>query len=170
VTGSTAIPQQDGPTGHRPTDTTDPLLSGWGTSHTQGTRDLLLDTRPHASQKYGHAPSSERLLESPVGETNLLASNKAVPSCDEGPPRSRETTHTVSALLSRDRAARLTREAGVRFANEMEKMENKGDHTGGVFPVSLGNTEYIHQSLTWIKGNRYHLELARVVSLHDIPL
>lgn len=105
-----------------------------------------------------------------MGENNILASNKAVPPCDEGPPRSRETTHTVSAVLYRDRATRLTREAGVRFANEMEKMVNKGHHTDGIFPVSSGNTEYIHQSLTWIKGNRYHLELARVISLHDTPL
>lgn len=52
----------------------------------------------------------------------------------------------------------------------MKKMVNKGDHTDGIFPVSSGNTEYIHKSLTWFKGNGYHLELASVISLHDTPL
>lgn len=45
-----------------------------------------------------------------------------------------------------------------------------GGHTDGILPVSSGSIEYIQKSLTWIEGNGYHLGLARVISLHDIPL
>lgn len=139
---------------------------GRWTFPTQGTRHLLLDSRSHASQKYGHAPSSDCLLQSPMGENNILASNKALLSCDEEPRGAgkRPTRCLRCFPVALPLPVRMSNSRGrSQICKRNGKDGEQGNHTDGIFPVSSGNTEYIHKSLTWIKGNGYHLELARVV-------
>lgn len=92
-------------------------------------------------------------------------------SRDEGPTE-QGMTHAAAAPLERGLAS-PTRTSDLKGRSQncnTREMVNKGGHADGTVPISSGNSEYIHRSLTWVKGKGHHPERARVLSLHDTPL
>lgn len=48
----------------------------------------------------------------------------------------------------------------------MQKIVNKGDHIDGIFPISLGNTNYFHKMTYLDQEYSYQLEMTKVGSLN----